>query len=227
MSAIKLKSSKRPLILVNCKTYPEVSGLKSLQLALDLGNTARQGYVLAIAPPTLTLREVCTRARIPVYAQHVDTSEYGPHTGDITPAEVRKMGATGTILNHSEKKIPLDILARTILVCKDHHLMTVVCASSLPELRRICAFHPDYIAFEPPELIGGNVSVIDTEPEIVLKAVHLVKELSPRTKVLCGAGVHTRQDVGQALLLGTDGVLLSHAVVRARDPTKFMEGLLV
>ena len=62
---------------------------------------------------------------------------------------------------------------------------------------------------------------------MVVLAVEKVKHLSPKTKVLCGAGVHSREDLGQALLLGTSGVLLSHAVVEAKNPQKFLEEMLL
>ena len=40
------------------------------------------------------------------------------------------------------------------------------------EMTRNCAYlEPDYIAIEPPELIGGEQSVVDADPELVVEAV--------------------------------------------------------
>ncbi len=47
-----------------------------------------------------------------------------------------------------------------------------------------------------------------------------------KTKVLVGAGVQTRDDIIIALRLGASGVLIGHAVPKAKDPKKFLERLL-
>jgi len=60
-----------------------------------------------------------------------------------------------------------------------------------------------------------------------VKAVEAVKKISPKSRVLCGAGVHTKEDIKHALLLGTEGVLIGHAVPKAKDPRKFLEELLM
>ena len=57
--------------------------------------------------------------------------------------------------------------------------------------------------------------------------MELVSGISPKTKVLCGAGIHSKEDLGQALLLGTGGVLIGHAVPKSKDPKKFLEGMLI
>jgi len=106
-------------------------------------------------------------------------------------------------------------------------LKTVVCASTLSEVRKVALFKPDFIAYEPTELIGGEISVTQAKPDIIVKAVELVKSLSRRTKVLCGAGVHNKEDLGQALVLGCSGVLIGHSVPKARDPKKFLEEMLM
>ena len=45
---------------------------------------------------------------------------------------------------------------------------------------------PTYIAYEPPELIGGNVSVSSAKPEIIAQAA---KACNGKTKLLVGAGL--------------------------------------
>jgi len=87
-------------------------------------------------------------------------------------------------------------------------------------------FRPDYIAVEPPELIGGNRSVSTARPEVVSGTVEAVRRVSPSTLVLCGAGVHARGDVARALELGADGVLVASAVTRSGDPRVAIAELL-
>jgi len=216
----------KPLILINFKTYKEASGNKSLALARQLARIKRKKYQIAVAPSLLTLKEI-TKVNIPVYAQHTDLVGLGAHTGRVPAKELKDIGVKGTILNHSERKIPLKILQEIIQNCKTNRLTTVVCASTISEIKKIAQFNPDYIAYEPKELIGGNISVTESKPDIILEAVQTAHEVSKRIKVLVGAGIHSKEDIGQALLLGAEGVLIGHAVPKAKDPKKFLEGLLI
>ncbi|HLC51756.1 MAG TPA: triose-phosphate isomerase [Candidatus Nanoarchaeia archaeon] len=217
----------KPLILLNFKTYKEASGTKSLILAKKIAAARKNGYEIVIAPSLLTTKEIVDETNLTVFAQHSDSVELGAHTGWIPAQELVEIGVKGTILNHSEHKIPLKFLAMAIEECKKNGLVTVVCAATLEEVKKICALNPDYLAYEPKELIGGDVSVTTAEPDVIIKAVGLVKKLSPATKVLCGAGVHNKEDLGQALLLGTQGVLIGHSVPKSKDPKHFLEGMLL
>lgn len=216
----------KPLILLNFKTYPEAAGKKALLLARKLEKVKIRKYDLVIAPSLPTLEEVAEGTSLTIFAQHTDLAGLGPFTGKISAQELKKIRVKGTLLNHSERKIPFGILKKIVADCKKHKLVMVVCASSLQEAKQIAELKPDYLAYEPPELIGGNVSVTKAKPEVILKAVQLVKKISPKTKVLCGAGVHSREDILKALQLGTEGVLIGHAVPKAKDPAKFLKRLL-
>lgn len=217
----------KPIILINFKTYQEASGEKALEIARKIAKVNKDKYQVIIAPPLLTVKEIAEKVKLTVYAQHVDPFSYGAHTGSILVDALKAVGVKGTLLNHSERKIPLPILKKIVEVCKRKKIVTVVCASSLSETKKVAQFRPDYLAYEPPELIGGNISVTEAKPEVILKAVELVKSISSRTKVLCGAGIHSKEDIGQALLLGTEGVLIASAVIKSKDQKKFLEDMLL
>ena len=185
----------KPLILLNFKTYPEAAGKKALALARKLEKVRSTKYDLVLAPSLLTAKDVAEKTALAVFSQHADLAELGAYTGKIPVEELKMIGVKGTILNHSERKIPLPILRKIVLLCKKHKLATVVCASSLAEAKLVAALTPEYLAYEPPELIGGNISVTKAKPEIIVKAVRIVKKISPKTKVLCGAGVRSKDDV--------------------------------
>ncbi len=216
----------KPLILINFKTYPEALGRKSVILARKLAKVKNEKFTVALAPSILDLEEVAKTVSLPVFAQHADASAEGAHTGSVVVNELKLLGVTGTLLNHSERKIPLTVLRKTVALCKTYRLITAVCASSLAEVKKVAVLKPDYLAYEPPELIGGDVSVTTAKPEIISKAVQLVKKISPHTKVLCGAGVQSGADLRKALELGAQGVLVAHAVVRAKKPEKVLKELL-
>ncbi|MBU0470524.1 MAG: triose-phosphate isomerase [Nanoarchaeota archaeon] len=217
----------KPLILINFKTYKEAAGDKALNLAKEIAKVKRDKYQVAVAPSLLTIKEVAEKTNLTVFSQHADPVSLGAHTGRVPIAELKSIGVTGTILNHSERKVPLKYLKETIKDCKNEKLITIVCASSLSEIKKIAESHPDYIAYEPKELIGGEISVTTANPDIIVKAVNLLSELSDKTKLLCGAGIHSKEDLGQALLLGTKGVLIGHAVPKAKDPKKFLSEMLI
>jgi len=45
----------------------------------------------------------------------------------------------------------------------------------------------------------------------------VVKRISPKVKVLCGAGIVDKTDVQKALELGAEGILISSGVVKSRS----------
>lgn len=217
----------KPLIIINFKTYPEAAGKKALPLAQKISQVKKENYEIVVAPSLLTLMEVAEKTNLTVFSQHADYTSLGAHTGRISIEELKLLGVKGTILNHSERKIPLPFLKEIVELCQNNRLKTVVCASTLAEVKKVAEFHPEFIAYEPEELIGGNISVTKAKPDIIVQAVGAVELISSKTKLLCGAGVHSKEDLGQALLLGAKGVLLGHAVVKAKDPRKFLNEMLM
>ena len=217
----------KPLILINFKTYKESYGNKALELSKKIAKVKRAKYQIGIAPSLLTIKEIAQKTNLTIFSQHTDLADLGAHTGRIPANELKAINVKGTILNHSERKIPLKFLKEIVEICKKKNITTVVCASTLSEIKKVALFHPNYIAYEPKEFIGGNISVTEAKPEIIVRAVEAVKYLSPKTKVLCGAGIHSKEDLGHALVLGTEGVLIGHAVSKAKDPKKFLEEMLI
>lgn len=98
-------------------------------------------------------------------------------------------------------------------------LATCVCANTPSVGAAVSAFSPTMVAVEPPELIGSGVSVSKAKPEIVRDSVLCIKKADARVRVLCGAGVTTGEDVGVAIRLGSEGILVASGVVKAKDPT--------
>jgi triosephosphate isomerase len=79
----------------------------------------------------------------------------------------------------------------------------------------------DFVAVEPPELIGGDISVSTANPELISDAVATIGA----GKVLVGAGIKNAEDVRIALKLGAVGVLVASGVVKAADPVAALEDL--
>ena len=96
----------------------------------------------------------------------------------------------------------------------------------MDEAKALAALGPTMIAVEPPELIGGDISVTTADPEIVSGTANLVKSVNPDVRVLCGAGVKNGDDVAMAIQLGTEGVLLASGVTKANDPQGILADLV-
>jgi triosephosphate isomerase len=218
-----------PGIVVNAKAYLEATGPAGcLRLARACGRVAEAtGAAIALAP---RLAELASLARhrgidVPLYGQHCDGREPGAATGWITAEALAAAGAAGSIVNHAEHKLPHDDVQRIVSRLAAAGLASLVCADSLAEARALAAFRPTMLAIEPPELIGGDVSVTSADPAIVSDAVKAVRKTAPKTLVLCGAGVKTGADVAAALRLGAHGVLLASGVVKAKDPLAALKDL--
>jgi triosephosphate isomerase len=215
------------VFLLNLKAYANCLGEGASQIGTTLAREARRlGVAAVLCPSTPDLSSLASRLPIPVLAQHVDPDEPGAHTGAIVAEAIQAAGAAGSLLNHSERPMPEEELGRAIARLQSLGLVPVVCARDVDDARRVARFRPAYLAVEPPELIGGDRSVATAQPEVVRGAVTAVREVSPHTNVLCGAGVRDRNDVRIALELGAVGVLVASAVTRAADPTEAIDELL-
>ena len=216
-----------PAIVVNFKAYREVEGAGSVVIAQACQEVSESSGINIIAcPPMVELGRVAVGSRIPVMAQHVDPKLPGSQTGWVTPQMVRAAGAIGTLLNHSEHRLPHQEVARTVTACRTAGLLTCVCADTPANSGMMATFGPDMVAVEPPELIGGDISVTEARPEVVSEAVSAVRSVDAGIPVLCGAGVKTGKDVKKAIDLGAKGVLLASGVVKAKDPRAAIEDLV-
>ncbi|MCK5290602.1 MAG: triose-phosphate isomerase [Thermoplasmata archaeon] len=210
---------KTPVIILNFKAYRESSAERGLALARMCEEVAQEiGKSIVIAPQQIDLSLMAKEVDIPVLAQHVDPIGEGSFTGHISPAGVKETGAIGTLINHSERQLSHDLIRLTVEKCKEVGLESVVCANDIEMGKVAASFGPDYVAVEPPELIGGDISVTSADPDIVSGTVEKVKEVNPNVTVLCGAGVKSGEDVRKAVELGTEGVLLASGVIKSPDP---------
>jgi len=211
-----------PTIIVNFKAYESAIGEKALDLAKVHDEIAiKTGISLAVCVQPSDIYRISKEVSIPVFSQHVDFVTYGSHTGYILPEAVKEAGAYGTLLNHAEHQLKFDVLEASIARAKDVGLVTCVCANTPEAALEISKFSPDFIALEPPELIGGDVSISSAKPEIITQAVSIVGDI----KLLVGAGVKSSQDIKKSIELGASGVLLASGVTKAESPRDVLSDL--
>ena len=221
-----MKRIRTPLILVNFKTYIEGTGKRGVELAKVADQVSRDsGITIAVAPQFTDLKTVTEAVEIPVFSQHIDPIKPGAYTGHILAEAVKAAGASGTILNHSERRIKISEIEEILSLVRVSDLTSVVCADTPGVGAAIASLGPDMIAIEPPDLIGTGVAVSKARPELITNAVKRIQTVNSSVDILCGAGVSTAEDVGKALELGTRGVLVSSSVVKGPNPAQLLENM--
>ena len=209
------------MFIINYKNYNEISGVNAAKLAIVAQKAAKKYKIrIAIAPPAHLLG---VKYSGPVLAQHTDNAKIGSTTGYAVPELLKKSRINGSLINHSEHRIPPKDI--TELVKRFHQLkmISVVCVQDVAEAARYAKLNPNYIAIEPPELIGSGKAVSTERPELITKAVQAVKNAKNNTKLLCGAGIVSGQDVKKAIELGSSGILVASGIVKATNWGKIVE----
>lgn len=217
---------KTPVIVLNVKTYSEAVGTKAVSLAQAMEKVSQEtGVSMAIAVQASDIYLCSQSVKIPVYAEHIDPVKPGSHTGWTLPEAVKAAGAAGTLINHSEHRLKLSEIDACLTRAKEVSLDQIVCTNNIMTSKAAAVLNPQFIAVEPPELIGGDISVTTADPGIVSGTVEEVKKINKNAKVLCGAGVKNGVDVKKALELGAEGVLLASGVVKAKDKIEVLRNL--
>jgi triosephosphate isomerase len=222
-----MKMNGKPLVILNFKTYLESTGLNALKLAKASEEVADEtGVAIAVATQAADLWNISREVNIPVFAQHVDAIDAGGHTGSILLESVKQAGAQGTLINHSEQRMELADMDVVVKKAAQADMVSVVCTNNVDTSAAAATLQPDFVAIEPPELIGSGIPVSQAEPEVVEGSVEVIHDINPEVGVLCGAGISTGDDMKAALELGTEGVLLASGIILADDPKEALLGLV-
>lgn len=195
-----------------------------------MGESFRENVEFFLAPPNLGLSSAVERAHssFRVLSQHLDSATVGASTGFSIPEVAKSFGATGSIVNHSEHRIPEEEIKALVSRIRNLGMISVVCAKDDEEVGRFSEFDPDFIAVEPPDLIGSGKAVSKERPGIITgsrSALEKSRLQGSSTKLLCGAGIVEGVDARLAVDMGADGILVASGVVKAQDWTKKIEEL--
>lgn len=211
--------TRTPIVILNFKTYLESTGKRALELAKISGEVAEEtGINVVVSPQHADVWQIAKEVEIPVFAQHVDPVDAGGHTGSILLESMMEAGASGTLINHSEQRMKLADIGAVLKKVKANDMVSVVCTNNVETSAAAATLKPNFVAIEPPELIGSGIPVSKAEPEVVEGTVDVIHQINPDVKVLCGAGISTGEDMRAALDLGAEGVLLASGIILADDP---------
>lgn len=218
--------TEEKFIALNLKAYELSDGFRGLELCKIANAVAAEKKVRIISCPNITLLREAKKFHGELFAQHVDGNTPGAFTGSVTAKMLSDAGAIGSLINHSEKRLNPENIKVAVEALRKEGLQSMLCARDVQECTRLAQFKPDYLAIEPPELIGSGISVSSAKPEIVTGAISAIKEVDSDIQVVCGAGVSTPEDVKKAFELGVSGVLLASAYVKSEDPKKLLEDMV-
>ena len=202
----------RPFI-INFKNYSEVAGEKAEGLSIAAKRVSdKLDIEIVLAPPQPTIAAIARISKLPVFCQHLDNARAGQTTGFFVPEMAKSFGASGSIINHSEHRLDLPTIVELVGRLRTLKMISVVCARTPTEVEQYGNLNPDFVAIEPPELIGSGKAVSQEDPDIITRSV---QSLHGSANIVCGAGISQRDDVVKAIELGSKGVLVASSIVKA------------
>ena len=210
------------MFVINCKNYEEISGDKIIKFIKIAEKVSKKYKVkIAIAPPQHLIALVANSS-ILVLAQHVDDNKVGSTTGFVIPELLKKSKVSGSLINHSEHRISSKEIVKLVSKLKKLKMISILCVKNVAEARKYAKLNPNYIAIEPPELIGSGKAVSKEKPGLIIKAAEAVKSAKNNTKLLCGAGIVSGEDVTKAVELGSKGILVASGIIKAKNWNKII-----
>lgn len=211
------------MLVVNCKNYAEATGARLARLYRAAEEASKRHKTrIAIAPPPHLLTAVRSRS-VATFAQHVDDRGPGSATGHVVPELLRAAGVAGSIINHSERRVRPAETRAAIARLRKLGMASIACSRTAAETARIAALGPDYVAIEPPALIGSGIAISRARPGLIRDAARAISR--SRAGLLCGAGIVSGEDVARAAELGAGGILVASGVIKARSPARALDEL--
>jgi triosephosphate isomerase (TIM) len=168
--------------------------------------------------PTSELSPIWQKYNFPLWSQHCDPVKISQSTGWISSEMIKEAGGIGTMLNHSEHRLPFHVLKNTTQICHQHGLKVLICCENEKEAIIYSGLHPEYLAYEPPELIANKTQSVTSKSSEIQKILSYLKSspttynLQPTT-FLIGAGLHSREDINKSESLGAAGILIASSIM--------------
>ena len=210
------------MFIINCKNYEEISGDK-IKKFIKIAEQVSKKYKIKIAiSPPQHLIGLVVNSSIPILAQHIDDSKIGSTTGYIIPELLKKSKVKGSLINHSEHRISSKEIEKLVLKLKELKMISIVCVKDVAEVKKYLKINPDFIAIEPPELIGSGKAISTEKPDLIQKAARIVNDSKNKTKLLCGAGIVSGEDVAKSIELGSKGILVASGIIKAKNWNKII-----
>lgn len=215
-----------PFFEIGPKTY--LYGDEALALAQVADRLCEQyGVDIIFTAQYTDIARIAKNTRhIKVFAQHMDCNEPGRGVGAVLPEAIKQAGAVGVLLNHAEKPLSLDVLAKTVSRAKEVGLMTLVCAGNCEESVMVAHLHPDIILAESPALIGKGARSPQDMDEIQ-RINRSIQAIAPDVFVLHGAGISDENDVSEVIKAGAVATGSTSGIIKAANPAEMLEKMII
>lgn len=211
---------RRPFFVVNPKAY--LYGEEIYRLAAKADELcARYDFDCLFTAQLVDLPHIVeTCPHLVPCAQSMDGLVPGRGMGHVLPEALAANGVRATFLNHAENPLSIHELAVAIARANEVGILSVVCADSVEEGAVIAKFKPDVMVCELTSLIGtGRVAGKD----YMRASNEAVRTASPDTLVMQAAGIHSGQNVYDAIKYGADGTGGTSGIVAADDPLAMLD----
>lgn len=206
------------MLIINFKTYREATGKNGLIIAQIAEKISEQtGVNIIVVPQPTDIYQIKRATGIEVWAQYLDPIDPDRHTGFISPYALQQAGATGVLINHSEKRLTLGEIEKRVKYAKKYGLTTLVLTDSAEEAEKINLMGPDYIGYEKEELIAGDVPIIEVEGPNIENVLDKIDR-----PLIIGSGIKEKDDITESLKIGAKGVILASGVVKSKDTEEKM-----
>jgi triosephosphate isomerase len=214
-----------PFFEIGPKAY--LFGSEILEVACRADRVGRKyGVDVIVTPQHVDIPLLaCRLDHVRIFAQHVDPIERGRGVGSVLAEALLDAGAQGVLLNHTEKPLDPETLARTVARAAGVGLATMVCADTLEDALRIAKLSPDIIIAEAPSLIAGGQRG-EEDRLAIAKINEAIAAVNPGILVLHGAGIHDARDVYDVIAAGAQGTGSSSGFALAPDPAAMAEEMI-
>ncbi|HEY7931446.1 MAG TPA: triose-phosphate isomerase [Acidimicrobiales bacterium] len=240
-------SDARGLVVGNWKM--NLDFVEAVHLIQQIGVVLRHQPVghtdVVVAPPFVDLRSVSSvleadRVPVTMAAQHVNAYDAGAHTGEISLAQLTRLGVTQVIVGHSERRtlyaMSDDVVRATLLTVVRGGLRAILCVGEDLEVRNAMehdafvagqlrhALEPltpvqrslVTIAYEPRWAIGTGRSATSDEVRAISAHVRLVAtELGMEGAPLLYGGSVSPENAAELIGQGVNGFLVGGASLKA------------
>ena len=214
-----------PFFEIGPKAY--LYGKEVLKLARHADRmSARYGVQIIFTPQYVDIPLLAHATKnLLVFAQHMDSLPVGRGVGSVLPEAVRAAGAVGVLLNHSEKKLSMQELERTIQRADEVGLASMACADNLQQAILVASMRPNIIIAESPDLIGVGKRAANDRQSIA-EINQSVWAIDPAIRVLHGAGISCGQDVYEIISAGAQAAGSTSGIIKANDPFAMLEEMI-
>lgn len=205
---------RKPIFIINTKSY--LHGQNIIKLARIADNVAAKKNIdFYFSAPPIDLSEIqCCTTNLIITAQHVDYHTPGKGMGRVLPEGLKSHNINSVILNHAEFPLSLSILNETIKRMKKFDIISIVCADTVEECKKIAKLYPDIMICEPSNLIGtGKTSASSYR----INTTSVIKSINENIRVIQGAGVKSSNDVERIMNEGADGTGGTSGIIESSD----------